>query len=861
MTPRLYLRYFLRESRGARGRLAFFVLCLAVGVAAVVAVAALSDSLDSAVQQEARQLLAADLKVESRRPLPPELETFVQNLDGAQRTNLLELPTVVAASPAKSPDESSASTGRSRLAKIKAIDGTYPFYGNLELDPARPLDELLDAESTLAAPELLEQLGLSVGDQLSIGGESFRIAGRVLKEPDQVGIAFTLGPRVLLSAAGLERTGLTGFGSRIEYQALIRLPEPTTREETDRIAEELRQALPSGGIFSVETYAEAQPALRRGLRQIERFLGLVALVSLLVGGIGVAQTVRAWLAGRMDAIAVLKCLGLRPREVLAVYLGQAVILGAAGSLAGCIVGLLLPLAAPQMLGDLIPRGAIRLWQPWAAARGFGLGVGVAALFSLPPLMTLRRIPPVRVLRRDAQPVPASRPAAIATASVLILGVFALASAQAGSLLLGLQFTAGALIATAVLAGAALGVTRAVGRLPQSWRSLWLRYGLASVGRPGAGTLGAIVALGLGVMVVLTMSLVQSSLSDQLTRELPEDAPSVFLVDIQPDQWPGVEEILADQGATSVDSVPVVMARLSAIDGTPVEEIMAEEEAIPEEEVDSEQRERRWALTREQRLTYLDQLPEDNVVLDGALWQADGVDEVSVEEGFAEELGIGVGSTLGFDVQGVDLQLAVTSVRSVDWESFGINFFLVVEPGVLDGAPHFRIAAARLPRVAEQSFQDAVVSTFPNVTVLRIRDILEKIGRSLGRLGLGVRFLGGFTVLAGLAILAGAVSASSSRRGREVALLKTLGFTRGGVVAVFAAEYALVGMVAGTIGAVAGGVHAYFVLTQGMELDWTFQLLPYLLTIAGTVLLTVTAGCITSARALTRRPVAVLREEV
>ncbi|MCB1055309.1 MAG: ABC transporter permease, partial [Acidobacteria bacterium] len=489
MSPSLYLRYLVRETRGAKGRLAFFIACLAVGVAAVVAVASLSDSLDTAVQREARQLLAADLKIEGRRPLPAELDGFVAGLDGARRSDLVELPTVVAAAG------SAGSPGASQLAEVKAVDGPYPFYGRLETDPDRPLSELLDDDTAVVAPELLQNLHLAVGDSLKIGGESFRIAGTVSSEPDRVGFSFTLGPRVLLSRTGLERAGLVGYGSRVEYSLLLELPAGTSRADLDRMAKELRELLPAEGGYRVETYAEAQPALRRGLRQMARFLGLVALVSLLVGGIGVAQTVRAWLAGRLDAIAVLKCLGLRPREILAVYLGQAALLGALGSLIGCGLGLLVPLLAPRILGDLVPADAIRLWQPWAALRGLGLGIGVAVLFSLPPLAAVRRIPPIRVLRRDTQPLPASRGAVAVMTLTLIAGVTALAAVQSSSWLLGLEFAGGAVAVTLVLAGAALAVTRGVAALPRERGSLWLRHGLAAVARPGAGTLGAIVALG------------------------------------------------------------------------------------------------------------------------------------------------------------------------------------------------------------------------------------------------------------------------------------------------------------------------------------------------------------------------------
>lgn len=846
MSPSLYLKTLLRESRGSRGRLVFFIACLAVGVAAVVAVAGLSDSLDQGVRREARPLLGADLAVRGSRPLPPELDHAVASLDEVQRTDVRETVTVASA-PARN-----GRPGPSQLVELKVVEGVFPFYGTLELEPRRPLHELLTPETAVVASELLARLRLRVGDTLRIGGEPFRIAGVVLSEPDRVSVSLTLGPRVFLSEEGFERTPLDDRGSRIEYRALLKLPEATSEEELRRTAEVLQSALPDAEPYRVETWRQAQPALRRNIERVERFLGLVALLSLFVGGIGVAQSVRSWLAGRLDAIAVLKCLGMRPREIFPLYLGKTVLLGLAGSLVGLVSGAAVQLALPSLFPDLIPRELIQPWQPGALLRGLVLGVGVALLFSLPPLSAVLRVPPARVLRRDAEPLPRHRWVAASTLVTLALGIWIMASLQADSWDLGARFSGGVALVTVALAGAALLVSRGARRLPRESAHPWLRHGLAALARPGAATGGAIVALGLGVLVVLAMSLVERRLSGQLAAEFPEDAPSAFLVDIQPNQWPGVEALLRRGQAEDIRSVPVIMARLVEIDGVTSEELVQQ----------SGQRSggRRWALTREQRLTYMGQLPADNVVVEGSLWSDPDRAEVSVEAEYARDIGVGVGSTLRFDIQGVPVELAVTSLRTVDWQTFGINFFLVVEPGVLDNAPQQRLAAARLPRGAEQRFQDALAAEYPNVTVLRIREILEKILTVLGRISLGIRFLGGFTVVAGIAILAGAISAGSVRRGREVALLKTLGMTRREVAATFAVEYALIGLVAGVIGAVGGTVLAWGVLTRGFEIPWKLDPASIAVAVVASVLLTILAGLAASVRALERRPIEVLRSE-
>jgi putative ABC transport system permease protein len=348
-----------------------------------------------------------------------------------------------------------------------------------------------------------------------------------------------------------------------------------------------------------------------------------------------------------------------------------------------------------------------------------------------------------------------------------------------------------------------------------------------------------------------MYLVENRLSAQLASDVPAEAPNAFLIDIQTDQWDELRKIL-DQATEAFDSVPVVMARFRSIDGVAVEDL------VQGSEKSDGDHEGRWALRREQRLTYFEKLPEDNRVVEGELWSDSNRAEVSVERDYARNLGIQVGSVVVLDIQGVPIELAVTSIRTVDWGTFGINFFMVVEPGVLDEAPQHRIATVRLPMEREQALQDQLAERFPNVTMIRIREVLEKIVRILGQLGLGVRLLGGLTVLAGLAILGGAVTATAARRGQEVALLKTLGMTRLQVAAGFATEYALVGLVAGLVGSAGAGAVSYLVLAYGMELEWAFDPLGHAGAVVLAVVLAVAAGLAASTRALARRPVEALR---
>ncbi|MEM9595865.1 MAG: FtsX-like permease family protein [Acidobacteriota bacterium] len=851
MTFGTFLAHARRESRGGGARLVFFIACLALGVGAVVSVSSFADALDRGVRGEARQLLAADLSMRGRQPIGEDLRKAVAELPGSETADVLEMLTVVAV---PSPDSGDGTTGASQLVELKVVDGGYPFYGDLELRPAGPLAPHLGPDTAVVGPELLRRLGVDIGDTLRIGGEDFQISAVVEREPDRVGGAFSMGPRVLLSAAGLERAGLEQYGSRIVYRLLVKLPVERDAE-LETLAAELEALAPDDGRVRVETYREAQPALRQGMRRMESYLGLAALLSLLVGGVGVAQTVRTWLAGRLDAIAVLKCLGYRPREVLALYLGQTALLGLVGSVVGVGLGVGLQLVAARLLEGILPVESLALWQPAAWFQGLLLGVGVSVLFSIAPLVTARRVPPVRVLRRSAEPLPASGWARWGTGAVLLGGTFALAWWQARSPIEAALFVGGLVAVTAVLTLAALALTR-FARRPRSGARLWLRHGLSALARPGASTLGAIVGLGLGVLVVLAMFLVERGLVRQLDQDLPEGAPTAFFIDIQPDQWDGVREILERDDA-EVGTAPVVMARIASLDGRDVSELVTERETRAEAE-GGDVEEETWALRRELRLTYLDQLPEDNEILEGTLWGDPEVDEISVETEFAENLGVGLGSRVVLDIQGVQKELRVTSLRQVDWSTFGINFFMVVEPGVLESAPQFRLAAARLSPQRVQEAQDELAVAYPNVTVVQIREVLERVTAILSRLGLGVRLLGSLTVIAGLAILAGAVSAGAVRRGAEVALYKTLGMTRRQVVATYATEYALVGLVAGIIGTIGGGILAYAVLTRGMEVDWAPVAWHFPLALGVTVALSVGAGLVASLRALQRRPIEVLR---
>lgn len=840
--------FLVRETRGALGRAAFLVVCIAIGVAAVTTVASLSDAIRTELRTHSRELLAADLSIDSRHPLPDNLRAAIAEVaSDAEATGVREMASMVSASNT-SP---SPTTARTRLAELKVVDGTFPLHGELVLEPAGTLAQALTPETVVCAPDLLRTLGLAVGDTLEIGGAAFTIAAEVLDEPDRMEFGLVLGPRVFLSQAGLERTSLLGVGNRVKHRMLVRFPGNPDRRALEDYEDAIEARVEGGDRLRTLNHFQAQPGVRRGLERFTSYLGLVALLSLVLGGIGVAQVVRAWIGARTREVAVWRCLGLTPGEILRLFLLHVMLLAGVGSVLGAALGGAAPLIAGLAAPDLFANGLARSWPLVAVARGVVLGMGVAFLFALPALTALWRVPPAMVLRADAVPLPAPRGVLVVTLVLLLAGLVTSAWWQGDDLDFAFGFVGGLLAVGAVLWLGARGLLALVARVPRMQLPPSLTHSLAALARPGAGTIGAVVALGLGTLVVTTISLVEGELAERLDEALPDTAPSVFMVDIQPDQWSDVEAELAAVGADNVDSLPVIMARLAAIDDVRTEELLRRRRP------DGERRSR-WRLTREQRLTWFDALPDSNRITAGALWQDPAPNEMSLEEGFAEQIGATLGSKLTFDVQGIELDFVVTSLRAVEWESFAINFFLAVEPGALEGAPGMRLAAARVAPEREAELQDAVVAAHPNVTVLRVRPILEKVGALLDRIAFAVRVLGAFAVLAGLFILAGTVTAANLRRAREVALWKTLGLTRGTIVRLFAAEFLTIGLLSGGLGAVGAYAFARTFVEGVLDLDSSPSLTTVALGIAVAAFLAVTAGLAASARALRTPPGRVLR---
>jgi putative ABC transport system permease protein len=781
---------------------------------------------------------------------------------------------------------------KTQLVELKAVESQYPLYGIVRLDPERPLMGLLSAdgntcrESCLGAvvqESLLIRLGLVVGDRIKIGQASFRITGVIHTEPDRMANMFTLGPRVLVSQEGLVAADLIKPGSRLRERHLLKLPGSMALSP---LLHELRGKL-AGESARVSSYRDAQPQLKQFLDQLARYLGLVGLTALFVGGIGVALSIQAFVREKFQSIAILKALGADSATIIQSYLGQAVGLGIIGSSLGVGIGIGMQRILPQALSALLATDLLRqvefssvlsLAAVGPLVKGLGLGILTTLLFSLWPLLTIREIKPAAIFRREvegesgidwkgtnslwrlATRLLTEDSVRTATAVGIGLGMAGLSVWQAGSLAIGGLFIGSLLVAVVGLTLSAKALLLAMRALPTP-HALSLRQAIGNIQRPGGQTLGVMVSIGIGVMVILAIAMLEQALVRQVAENRPPDSPTFFFIDIQPDQAKGFLALVHQRtGDLMTQLTPLVRSRLSAINGRKVQ-VEPEQEEPPDQT--REEKRKNWYASREYVLTFLDQLPKDNTIVKGAWWKPGQVftrPQVSVEEDAAKGLGIDLGAILELNVQGVPIQAEVSSIRKVDWGNFSTNFYVIFSPGSLEGAPMTYVATTHVSPQDEVALQSAVVAAFPNVTAINIGEVLSAFARVLDRLSLAIRAVALFCLFAGALVMAAALAATRYRRLYEAVILKALGATRALIARSFAAEYALLGFVAGAIGTILASAFSWAILRYILELPWSLE--PSLLAwgLFCTVLLTLLVGFLSTFRILGQPPLTILRHE-
>lgn len=844
-------RHARREVRGAWRQFAGLVACVALGVAALVAVGTFAANLRASMAREGKTLLGGDLELRSPRPLDASVEARLAELAaaGATAVHLREL-----ASMARS------DAGAALMVEVKAVGPGYPLYGRLQTRPDASLEALLADGGALVDDRLLERLGVAPGARLHLGAAAVVIRGVILHEPDRSGSLLMLGPRVLVSDRTLDATGLAAAAGRVRHRALVRLPEggagSNGRAEARLLRQQLTRAAEDPAV-RVSSFDRAQPSLRRFFDQLEAYLGLVALATLFVGGVGVAAAVRTFIRRRRDTIAILKCLGASSRVLIAGYLVQAAALGLAGSVLGALAGLAVQPLVAHLLVGVVPFAVDTHAHAPTLLRAFALGGVTTVLVGLWPLLEIGAVPPALLLRRDVddRAVPGRR-RWLAGAGIAA-GLAALVLWQAGSPKLAGIFVGATVAALGLLAAVARAVVAAARRAPRPASLAW-RQGIANLARPGGHTAGVVVALGTGVMLLVAVGLLEANLDRQIDHERRREVPSFFFVDIQAAQRDRFAATVREVAGVEPVVIPIVRARLAAVDGEPVTRANLVRRRTAGD--------RQFYFTRDYSLSTARDLPDGNIVVGGRWWTAadtaaaGGPVLASVEEKAAEALGIGAGSTLTFDIQGVPVEARVASVRKVDWQTFSANFMVLLSPGALDGAPETYIATARVAPAVEGTLQSAVAAAMPNVTGVPVRDVFERVDAILGRVALAVRSIALLAIAVGLAVMAGALTASRYQRLLDSVILRTLGATRGVVARVFAVEYACLGAAAGLGGSALAVLLAWLAARFVLDTPWRFEPALVGLGVLLAVVVAVAVGFLATYRLLGQKPLAVLRRE-
>jgi putative ABC transport system permease protein len=845
------VRMAAREVRASPRRLLLLTTSVAVGVAALVAINSFTANLRDSVRRQAQELLGADLSLEARQPLPASAEAIIDTLvrRGARQARLTNF-SAMAYVPR---------TDGTRLVQVAAIRGDYPFYGRIVTEPAAAWAGLQGDRQVVVDPSLLTALRARVGDTLALGETRFVISGTVVSAPGNVGVRAAFGPRIFIPARYLEETRLLGFGARAEYEAYLRLPAGISAES---VAKTHRAGL-RGERVRIRTVADDRERLNETLSRLTGYLGLVALIALLLGGIGVASAVVVFIRQRMDTIAVLRCLGATGRRVLAVYGVEAAGMALAGSLVGALVGVGFQQALPGLLADLLPVD-VETAVSWSAIGiGVGMGLWVALVFALFPLLSVRRVPPLAALRRDFEPEPRPRdPWRWAVAIALAASTVGLAAIQVGNARQGAIFAGGVAVALLVLWAASWALVRGARRwLPAGLPYLW-RQGLSNLHRPTNQTVTVVLAIGFGAFLLGTLVLVQLNLLQQLRLSGGPARPNLVLFDIQPDQLRAVQVELRDAGLSFAAPVPIVPMRISSVKGRPVRTILSDTSAAGGSGA--------WAFRREYRSTFRDSLVGSERLAAGEWWDAaagsvgsngGNPTGISVETGLAEELGIGLGDEIVWDVQGIAIPTRVVSLREVDWARFEPNFFVVFQPGSLEGAPHTLVTLTRIERPeARGSFQRRLAERLPNVTTLDLSVVQEALERLVDRVVLAIRFMAAFTLATGTLVLIGALATSRFQRIREGALLRTLGATRSQIFRIVLAEYFALGAMAAAVAALLSAAAAWALAKWVFEGRFSPQPLSLAGLVVGVVALTVVVGLLNSREVIRRTPLEVLRGE-
>lgn len=834
-----------REARASRRRFLLYGGCMALGIATLVGLHGLRATVRDTVDAEAQRLLGADLRLASRAPFEPVVEELVRGFlqgDDAAGARVTRFGSMALAER----------SGRTRLVDVQAVAPGWPFYGEVRTEPAGLWATLAGADhAALVDPSLLVQLDAQLGDTLKIGEARFRVMGAVTRAPGAFGLRSEVSPRVYIARRFVPETGLVRQGSMVDHLLYLRAAGPALADWLERHSKTL-----AAHRVRIETVASYQEDLTRTFGALTRYLGLVGLAALALGGVGVAAGVRVFVREKLDTVAVLRALGAGSRDLLAAYGLLALGLGAAAGLAGAALGVAIQWTLPSLLGGLLPVEVEPRIELGAVATGIGLGLWLTVLFAGGPLLDLGRVPPLRALRRDFTDERDSRRGRTALVVALALTLLGAALWQAPRPVIGLAFAGGLAATLALLAGAAAGISAALERRRLRGAPYWLRQGIANLFRPRNHTLASVLAIGFALFLVATLEAVGQNVLSQVAIDTRPDRPNLVLFDVQRDQLDAMKAFVTERRAQLIEQAPLVSARIAALNGTGAGVLLAHAE---------DDRDLRWALGREYRTTYHRELRNSEAIAAGRWWTERELSggapvAVSLETEIAKTLGVGLGDRLTWDVQGVSIASVVTSLRRVDWGRLATNFFVVFPPGALEAAPQTTVLLLRLADpLARAELQRDLVGRFPNISALDASVILHALDALLGKVNLAVRVLALFTLATGLLILLAAAGAARHERTREVLLLRTLGASSNTVRRIVASEAVALGLIAATVGSALALVAAWALVVFVFELPFEPPLGRIAALAFGTLTITALLGALGARPARARSPMAALRD--
>ncbi|MBL8659496.1 MAG: FtsX-like permease family protein [Rhodospirillales bacterium] len=827
-----------RELRGGIAGFRVFIASLALGVAAIAAVGTLSAAIVGGLRADARALLGGDVELQLSQRSPGADEAAWMRANAAAVSDAIEMRAMARAGSFRS------------LIELKAVDGAYPLVGDVELDPPGPLADALANRDGLwgavAEASLMAKLGLGLGDTVRIGDAEVRIRAVIAREPDRVANVISFGPRLMISAAALQTAGLVQPGSLYRHNIRILLPAGVSVADWTR---SVRDTFPTAG-WQLRDASAAAPGVRQFVDRLGMFLTFAGLSALLVGGLGVANAVRHYLAGKAETIATLKCLGAPGALVVHVYLLQALVLAAVGVSLGLVAGAGLPLALLTMLQAHVPIPVDVAVYPRPLLVAAAMGLLTALTFSLWPLGRAREVSAAVLFRGgvgdgDGRPRLRYRLGAVACA-VALAGITV---ASALDPIFAAWFIVGAVLTLIILRAAGAGLMTVAAAWPRP-RSAALRLALSGLHRPGAPTPSVVMSLGAGLTLLVAVALLDSNLRAQIGERLPERVPAFFFIDIQDSQAAAFDAaIAAVPGAGAIERVPSLRGRIVAIAGVPVEQAAVDPDAA-------------WAVRGDRALTYAPAAPADADIVAGRWWPADyaGPPLLSLDADLARGFHVGVGDTITLNVLGREITAEIASLRRIDWRAVPFDFAMILNPATLAGAPHTQIAAVYAPEGAEAAVERAVSDRFANITAIRTREALAAVSDLLDRIAWGVRGAAAVTLVAGALVLAGAIAADRQRRTFEAVVFKVLGATRARIAGSYLIEYGVLGLLTATIAAGLGVAVGWAVSAAVMDLAWTVHWGVVAATVATSIALTLALGFAGTWRILSRKASPYLRND-